>query len=203
MTRIAGLLGLAILGLSIILAAATFAAPLGYIVDPAGLILLLDTGTDAVVGMRQVPGLDGSLGTRAGATAGSDAGASLPAAGRSLLTPGADRIVILDTAPRGLRGGLLIDEGPSGRVYVYDVITGARLGQVAVPVRGGERLAGVDSRGDKAYLAADAAREGDMTLTVLSLTEFRVLRELIVPRGDLCLSPSTGETRPGDVAVGR
>jgi hypothetical protein len=93
--------------------------------------------------------------------------------------------------PGGLPGGFLIDEGPTGRVYMYDVVTGARLGQVAVAVRGGERLVAVHPRGDKAYVAGDAARDEDMTLTVVSLTEFRVLKELIVPRGELCFRDET------------
>src|SRR5512138_3018863 len=121
MPRRATLLGLTLLGVSVLAAAATFAAPLGLVVDPRGFILMLDTETDTVVGMRQVPGLGEPVGA-----------SSRAVPGRSLLTPRADRIVVLDTRPGGLPGGFLIDEGPAGRVYVYDVTTGARLGQAAV-----------------------------------------------------------------------
>jgi DNA-binding beta-propeller fold protein YncE len=90
--------------------------------------------------------------------------------------------------PYGLPRGFLIDEGPTGRIFVYDVATGAKLGHVAFSVGGRDRLAAVHPRGDKAYVVSEGARNDQMTITVVSLTTFTVVKELLVPRGDLVLS---------------
>ena len=197
------------LGIAVFTAGAAPTAPLVYVVDDAGLIVSIDTDTDTVVGIRQVPGLariapasqpdavsasvptspDRSSSERRLDQAGKP---RLAAAGRSLLTPHGDKIVVLDPLPGGLYAGFLVDAEPSGRLYVYDVATGVKLGQVSFAVRGGERLGAIHPRGEKAYLTSNAGQRGDMTITIVSLTSFRVLKELIVPRGDL----SFAEVRP-------
>lgn len=176
------------------------AATRAYIVNPEGLVLTLDADTDAVVGLWEIPSLASEAkagrGLRpsdlaspartrgVGRVLGDGAGRS----GRSLLTPRGDRLLVLDPLPYGLPGGYLIDEGPTGRVFVYDVVTRARLGHVAFFVSGGDRLAAVHPRGDKAYVASEGPRNDQMTITVVSLTTFTVVKELFVPRGDFVLS---------------
>jgi DNA-binding beta-propeller fold protein YncE len=108
--------------------------------------------------------------------------------GRSLLTPQGDRLLVLDPSPYGLRRGLLIDEGPTGRIFVYDTATGDKLGHVAFSVGGKDRLAAVHPGGDKAYVASEGPRNDQMMITVVSLTTFTVLKELFVPSGDFFLS---------------
>lgn len=193
MARVTARQILAFLAASLFAAAPAVAAPFGYLVDPAGVIFTLDLETDAVVGMRRMPGLRVEAGAPAPASGMSEPRRPGPgtsrdsgAAGRALLTPGADKLLILEPMPDFGRG-LLIDEEPSGRLTVYDANTGVALGRAPFFVRGGERLAGVHPGGSKAYLVADAGRDDDMTITIVSLTRFIVLRELIVPRGELCL----------------
>jgi DNA-binding beta-propeller fold protein YncE len=108
--------------------------------------------------------------------------------GRSLLTPQGDRLLVLDASPYGLPRGFLIDEGPTGRIFVYDAATGDKLGHVAFFVGGKDRLAAVHPGGDKAYVASEGPRNDQMTITVVSLTTFTVLKELFVPSGDFFLS---------------
>jgi len=99
-------------------------------------------------------------------------------------------MLVLDSSPYGLPRGFLIDEEPTGRIFVYDVITGARLGHIGFSVRGADRLAAVHPGGDKAYVASDGFRDDQMAITVVSLTTFTVVKELFVPRGDFLLGRS-------------
>jgi DNA-binding beta-propeller fold protein YncE len=172
----------------------------GYVVNPAGLLLTLDGDTDTVIGIHEIPSLaradaDGRrlrrlpAGPRAWTCdAAHPAGDGGEAIGRSLLTPQGDRLLVLDPVPYGLARGYLIDEEPTGRIFVYDVVTGARLGRVGFSVRGADRLAAVHPRGDKAYVASAGPRSDQMTITVVSLTTFSVMKELFVPKGDFLVS---------------
>ena len=172
----------------------------GYVVTPAGLLLTLDTDTDAVIGVRQIPilargGEDGirvqraAFGlppqTKEGARS---AGAGAGSMGRSLLTPQGDRMIVLDPMPYGMPHGLLIDEEPTGRLFVYDAATGDKLGHIGLSMRGADRLAAIHPGGDKAYVASEGPRADQMTITVVSLTTFSVMKELFLPRGDFSLS---------------
>jgi hypothetical protein len=176
------------------------AATRAHVVNPEGLLLTLDADMDIVIGVREIPALaaEGRAGRhgqlpdvarssriRAATTATVNAEAM---AGRSLLTPGGDRLLVLDASPYGLPRGFLIDEGPTGRIFVYDFATGARLGHVAFSVGGSDRLAAVHPRGDKVYVASEGPRTDQMTLTVVSLTTFAVVKELFLPKGDFFLS---------------
>ena len=176
------------------------AATRAYIVNPEGLLLTLDADTDTVIGLREIPNLtsEGRAGGRPqranvaqapGTREVSQAiGDDTATTGRSLITPQGDRLLVLDPLPYGLRRGFLVDEGPTGRIFVYDVTTGAKTGHVAFPVSGGDRLAAVHPRGDKVYVASDGPRNDQMTITVVSPTTLTVVKELFVPRGDLVLS---------------
>jgi hypothetical protein len=175
------------------------AATRGYVVNPAGLLLTLDADTDIVVGLSEIPILSqAGVNRRADhpqvdhaspiqkATRTIEDGAA--ATGRSLITPQRDRLLVLDPLPYGLPLGFLIDEGPTGRIFVYDVATGVKLGHIAFVVSGGDRLAAVHPSGEKAYVASDGSRRDQMTITVVSLITFTVVKELFVPKGDLVLS---------------
>ncbi|RPH55718.1 hypothetical protein EHM82_04785 [bacterium] len=178
----------------------THAAARAYVVNPEGLLLTLDADTDMVIGLREIPNL--VLGDRAGRRqqrsnvaqaprtreAVRTIGEATATMGRSLLTPQGDRLLVLDPLPYGLPRGFLIDEGPTGRIFVDDVATGAKLGHVAFSVGGGDRLAAVHPHGDKAYVASEGPRNDQMTITVVSLTTFTVRKELFVPKGDFFLS---------------
>jgi len=176
------------------------AATRAYVVNPEGLFLTLDADMDIVIGVREIPALAAEGRTdrhgqrpnvarssriRGATTATVDAAEM---AGCSLLTPGGDRLLLLDASPYGLPRGFLIDEGPTGRIFVYDVATGARLGHVAFSVGGSDRLAAVHPRGDKVYVASEGPRTDQMTITVVSLTTFTVVKELFLPKGDFFLS---------------
>ena len=182
--------------------APSHAATLGYVVNPEGLLLTLDTETDTVIGIRQISGLapDGRQVRRHPQTQtgqallnpGAEPGLreGMETTGHCLLTPQGDRMLVLDSSPYGLPRGFLIDEEPTGRIFVYDVITGARLGHIGFSVRGADRLAAVHPGGDKAYVASDGFRDDQMAITVVSLTTFTVVKELFVPRGDFLLGRS-------------
>ena len=175
------------------------AATRAYIVNREGLLLTLDADTDMVIGLREIPNLApeegaGRLSQRSNVgplrrirevrgTTGNDTATM----GRSLITPQGERLLVLDPLPYGLPRGFLIDEGPTGRIFVYDVATGAKLGHVAFSVGGGDRLAAAHPRGDKVYVASEGPRTDQMTITVVSLTTFTILKELFVPRGDFVL----------------
>ena len=176
------------------------AATRAYIVNPEGLLLTLDADTDMVIGLREIPHLAPkgradrhsqrpnvvqSLRVREGSRVIAD---DAEMTGRSSITPQGDRLLVLETSPYGLPSGFLIDEGPTGRIFVYDVATGAKLGHVAFSVGGGDRLAAVHPRGDKAYVASEGPRNDQMTITVVSLSTFTVVKELFVPKGDFFLS---------------
>jgi hypothetical protein len=103
------------------------------------------------------------------------------------LTPAGDKIVLLETTTVRGPGGGITDVPSVGRLHVYDVATGAKLGQVTFPVRGAERLQGIRPQGDKLYLASLAARPEEMTITVISLVTFTLVKELVVPYGGLYL----------------
>jgi hypothetical protein len=180
----------------------TYAATLGYVVNPEGLLLTLDTDTDTVIGIRQISGLapderhvrrrpqaqTGQALPMPGAEPGP--GEGMATTGRSLVTPDGDRMLVLDPLPYGLPRGFLVDEEPSGRIFVYDVMTGARLGHIGFSVRGADRLVVVHPRGDKAYVVSEGLRSDQMVITVVSLTAFTVVKELFVPRGDFLLGQS-------------
>jgi len=176
------------------------AATRAYIVNPEGLLLTLDADTDMVIGLREIPSLAledgaGRRPQRPNVTQaprireGSRAiGDNTGATGRSLITPQGDRLLVLDPLPYGLPRGFLVDEGPTGRIFVYDAVTGTKLGHVAFSAGGADHLAAVHPRGDKAYVASEGPRNDQMTITVVSLTTFTVVKELFVPKGDLVLS---------------
>jgi DNA-binding beta-propeller fold protein YncE len=176
------------------------AATRAYIVNPEGLVLTLDADTDMVIGFREIPNL-APVGRAARRTQRPTVeqslrirdvrraiGDSMETMGRSLLTPDGDRLLVLDPSPYGLPRGFLIDDGPTGRIFVYDTATGTKLGHAAFFVGGSDRLAAVHPRGDKAYVASEGPRNDQMTITVVSLTTFTVLKELFLPRGDFFLS---------------
>lgn len=171
-----------------------------FVVNPDGLLLTLDADTDTVIGLREIPSLAPEEGAghrpqrsnvaqasrvrEVGRVLGDDTETT----GRSLITPQGDRLLVLDPVPYGLPRGFLVDEGPTGRIFVYDVATGTKLGHVAFFVGGRSRLAAVHPHGDKAYVASEGPRNDQMTITVVSLTTLTVVKELFVPKGDLVLS---------------
>jgi DNA-binding beta-propeller fold protein YncE len=191
----------AILAASILMTGAPAnAATQAYVVNPEGLLLTLDADMDIVIGVREIPALAAegradrhgqrldvarSSRIRGATTATVNAGEM---AGRSLLTPGGERLLVLDASPYGLPRGFLIDEGPTGRIFVYDAATGTRLGHIAFSVGGSDRLAAVHPSGDKVYVASEGPRTDQMTITVVSLTTFIVVKELFLPKGDFFLS---------------
>jgi len=179
------------------------AATRGYVVNPAGLVLTLDTDRDTVIGIQQIPNLarggENGGGVRQVAfgllpqthDARRAAGESTGSMGRCLLTPQGDRMIVLDPMPYGLPHGLLIDEEPTGRIFVYDAISGDKLGHIGLSMRGADRLAAIHPGGDKAYVVSEGPRADQMTITVVSLTTFSVMKEIFVPRGDFFLSDGT------------
>ena len=201
MTHHRSILLLALLVAGVLMAAVPASAETrGYVVNPAGLLLTLDTDTDTVIGVRQIPirargGEDGVRVQRATfgllpqtKEAARGAGAGAGSMGRSLLTPQGDRMIVLDPMPYGMPHGLLIDDEPIGRLFVYDAATGAKLGHIGLSMRGTDRLAAIHPGGDKAYVVSEGPRADQMTITVVSLTTFSVMKELFLPRGDFFLS---------------
>lgn len=96
--------------------------------------------------------------------------------GVARLTPQGEKILFFETT----RNYISV-----GRLHVYDVATGAKLGQVTFPAHRYATFRATRPQGDKIYLDGDAARKQEMTLMSLSLVTFTFLRETAVPQGAL------------------
>jgi len=92
--------------------------------------------------------------------------------GQKYLTPGGDKILFNEARWGGLGGQNV------GRLHVYSVATGTKLGQVNYPVYGEGVLAGIRPQGDKAYYYHAARTPDQRTLTSLSLNTFAVIKEI-------------------------
>jgi len=101
--------------------------------------------------------------------------------GEPRLTPLGNKIVFEETAPVFLPSGTLLGSQSVGRLHVYDVATGTKLGQLAIPLRGAGSLTGIRPQGDKAYFLSGVAPDNDQALASVSLANFALLKEVTVP----------------------
>ncbi len=97
--------------------------------------------------------------------------------GEAYLTPGADRILFEETSTIRGPGGEHFGFQTLGRLHVYDVATGTKLGQINIPVDGNGGIEAIRPQGDKAYLFL-GREDGSRRLISLSLTSFSVLKEI-------------------------
>lgn len=101
--------------------------------------------------------------------------------GRGYLTPDGTKIVLSEeTAVRGSDGAIRARRS-GGRLHVYDVATGAKLGQVTVPARDTGGVWAIHPLGDKVYYRSLTAGDQDYTVAVVSLTTFSLIKELKLP----------------------
>ncbi len=98
--------------------------------------------------------------------------------GDGYFLPGADRILLHETVTRRGPQGENRGDQSVGRLHVYDVASGAKLGQVAMVLNGANAFfRGVRPQGDKAYFYA-GRRDGGRRLMSVSVTTFSVVKEI-------------------------
>ena len=101
----------------------------------------------------------------------------------SLLTPDAKKIIINEAQPRVSAGSKAPKKGPSatGRIHVYDVATGYKLGTVTLPIDFGEKILGIKPTSDKLYYLSYSRDESKIRLFIVDLIRFRVIKDIYVP----------------------
>ena len=92
--------------------------------------------------------------------------------GQKYLTPRGDKI-LFNEARWGGMGGQSV-----GRLHVYDVATGAKLGLISFRAYADGEVAGIRPQGDKVYFWHASPIPKQVTLTSLSLTTFAVIKEV-------------------------
>ncbi len=100
--------------------------------------------------------------------------------GEAYLTPATDKLLFEETADSVGPGGASLGLQSVGRLHLYDVATGAKLGQITIPLSGRNGLVkAIRPQGDKAYFFSGRL-DGDRKLTSLSLMSFAALKDIPV-----------------------
>jgi hypothetical protein len=131
--------------------------PIG--VEPVNPTLLTVRLADGVPSVRIAPGLKG----------------------RGYLTLDGTKIVFSEEAFVRDLDGSIREVRSAGRPHVYDVATGAKLGQITVPARDAGDVWAIHPRGDKVYYRSRAEGDEEYTIAVVSLTTFSLVKELKLP----------------------
>jgi hypothetical protein len=69
----------------------------------------------------------------------------------------------------------------TGRIHVYAVATGKKLGLVTIPTDFGEKILGMRPQSDKLYYLKYSKNENNIRLYVVNLTTLQVIKEIAVP----------------------
>lgn len=69
----------------------------------------------------------------------------------------------------------------TGRLHIYDVLTGRKIGMVTLTGGFGEKILGIRPQADKLYYLNYSKDESTITLYVINLLTFKVLKEIAVP----------------------
>jgi hypothetical protein len=105
--------------------------------------------------------------------------------GRAYLSLEGDRIILSETQDVLDAQGNYDHTESVGRLHVYDVATGAKLGQVTVPARDAGDVWAIHPRGDKVYYRSRTVGDQDYTVAVVSLSTFSLVKELKLPDGPI------------------
>jgi hypothetical protein len=101
--------------------------------------------------------------------------------GDASLSPLGDKVIFNETTTIRAPDGSISRIQSVGRLHVYDVATGGKLGQVTFPVHGEGAIEAIHPRGNKVYFYSGAFQAKDRTLASLSLVTFTLLKEITVP----------------------
>lgn len=100
-----------------------------------------------------------------------------------LLTPNAAKIILNEKITASSSGPKTPAKGSTvtGRIHVYDVATGKKLGLVTLPTDFGEKILGVRSQSDKLYYLKYSKDESNIRLYVVDLVKLSIIKEITVP----------------------
>lgn len=101
----------------------------------------------------------------------------------TLLTPNATKIILNEKIIASSSGPKAPAKGSTvtGRIHVYTVATGKKLGLVTIPTDFGEKILGIRPQSDKLYYLKYSKNENNIRLYVVNLTTLQVIKELTVP----------------------
>ncbi len=103
--------------------------------------------------------------------------------GNSRLTPSGDKILLEETTTVWEPDGrTVMNVVRVGRLHIYNVATGTKLGQVSYPVsgRGGGLFLGTRPAGDKAYFTYRDPATNAGKVAVVSISSLALLKEMVV-----------------------
>lgn len=101
----------------------------------------------------------------------------------SLLTPDAKKLIINETKAVSSSGAKAPTKGDTvtGRIAVFDVTTGKKLGLVTLPTDSGEKILGIKPTNDKLYYLMYSRDESKIRLYVVNLVTLKIIKEISVP----------------------
>lgn len=100
--------------------------------------------------------------------------------GESRLTPSGDRVVFQETTTVLASDGTVKAVEALGRLHVYDVASGAKLGQIVYQIAGqsGGTILAIRPQGDKVYVSTDDPVTDAERVGIISLSTFSLVKEL-------------------------
>ncbi len=101
--------------------------------------------------------------------------------GEAELVPAADKIILHEMSIIEFTGGGIDQIKSAGRLHVYEIASGTKLGQLIVSMRDGGTLFGIRPQGDKIYFLSGPAKGPEQVLMSFSLQSFSLVKELAVP----------------------
>ena len=102
----------------------------------------------------------------------------------TLLTPDATRVVVNEARALSLSATNKApkkEPSATGRLHVYDVKSGNKLGLVTLPTDFSEQILGIRPSGDKLYYLKYSLDESSIRLYVVDLVNLTILKEIPVP----------------------
>jgi DNA-binding beta-propeller fold protein YncE len=104
-------------------------------------------------------------------------------AGSTGISPDGSKIFIHDEEPIEDARGFVRYYKSSGRLYIFDVATGKKLGTVQFTVDKSSTILGIHPNGNKVYMAGNV--QGTKSLFVMDAVNFKVTKILQIPKNTL------------------
>ena len=99
-----------------------------------------------------------------------------------LLSPDSKKIVFNETKPLAWGPTGFVDSASAtGRIYIYDVKTGNRLGLINLPTDWAEEILGIRPMGDKLYYEMYSRDPSKIKLFVVDIVNYKILKTISVP----------------------
>ena len=106
-----------------------------------------------------------------------------PATGSLVRLPSGKKLIINETKAVSSSGAKAPTKGDTvtGRIAVFDVTTGKKLGLVTLPTDSGEKILGIKPTNDKLYYLMYSRDESKIRLYVVNLVTLKIIKEISVP----------------------